>query len=57
MGILNNLENVEKIREEIKTYIDENNNGEVNPAIMWDGMKAVIRVKLNALTTSQKRLD
>lgn len=42
-------------REEIKRYIKENDNGEVNPAILWDGMKAVIRGKLIALSTSQKK--
>ena len=55
VGILNNEANVEQIRREIKRYIEENDNGEVNPAILWDGMKAVIRGKLIALTTSQKK--
>jgi len=55
VGILNNRANVEQIKEEIKRYIEENDNGEVNPAILWDGMKAVIRGKLIALTASQKK--
>ena len=55
VGILNNQANVKQIREEIKRYIEENDNGEVNPAILWDGMKAVIRGKLIALTALQKK--
>ena len=31
VGILNNQANVKQIREEIKRYIEENDNGEVNP--------------------------
>ena len=34
MGILNNRANVEQIKEEIKRYIEENDNREVNPAIL-----------------------
>lgn len=55
VGILNNQASVTQIREEIKRYIKENDNGEVNPAILWDGMKAVVRGKLISLTTSQKK--
>lgn len=55
MGILNNKANVEQIREEIKRYIEENDNGDVDPVILWDAMKAVIRGKLIALTSSQKK--
>lgn len=55
VGILNNKANVEQIREEIKRYIEENDNGDVDPVILWDAMKAVIRGKLIALTSSQKK--
>lgn len=55
MGILNNKVNVDQIREEIKRYIEENDNGDVDPVILWDAMKAVICGKLIALTTTHKK--
>lgn len=47
VGILNNEQRIEKVKAEIKRY-EENNNGEVDPTILWDAMKAVIRGKLIA---------
>lgn len=47
-GLLNNKQRQERIKGEIKTYVEENNNGEVDPTILWDAMKAVIRGKLIA---------
>lgn len=44
-----------QIREEIKRYIKDNDNGDVDPVILWDAMKAVTRGKLIALTTSIKK--
>lgn len=44
-----------QIREEIKRYIKDNDNGDVDPVILWDAMKTVTRGKLIALTTSIKK--
>lgn len=46
VGILNNQSVVEQIREDIKTYLEENNNEETNPAIVWDALKGVVQGKL-----------
>lgn len=39
VGILSNKTVVEQIRAE--KYVEENDNGEVDPAILWDTLKAV----------------
>ncbi len=43
-GILNRKR--QKIREDIKNDLEENDNGEVSPAIRWDACKAVLRGKI-----------
>lgn len=55
VGILNNKSVVEQIRADIRTYLEENNNGETDSAILWDALKAVIRGKLIAITSNLKR--
>lgn len=55
VGILNNKSVVEQIRADIRTYLKENDNGETDPAILWDALKAVIRGKLIAITSNLKR--
>lgn len=55
MGILNRKDNIKNIKEEIKTYIEDNDTGDVNPVIHWDALKAVLRGKLIALTATQKQ--
>lgn len=40
---------------EIKKYIEENDNGEVDPAILWDSLKAVIGGRLITRTTHIKK--
>lgn len=54
-GILNNKAVVEQIKKDIKTYLEENDNGETNPAILWDALKAVIRGKLIAISSNLKK--
>lgn len=46
VGILNNKLVVARIKTEIQRYLEENDNGETDPAILWDALKAVIRGKL-----------
>lgn len=55
VGMLNNKAIVEQIKLEIKEYLDFNDNGEVDPSILWDSLKAVIRGKMIALATSIKK--
>ena len=55
MGILNNKSVIEQIRADIRTYLKENNNGETDPAILWNALKAVIQGKLIAITSNLKR--
>lgn len=55
LGILNNKKMVEEIKFEIKRYLEENDNGEINPSILWDTLKVVIRGKLIAKTAFAKK--
>lgn len=43
VSILNNPQFKEKIKKELKTYLEDNDNGNVNPVILWDAAKAVLR--------------
>lgn len=54
IGILNNKSVVEEIKKDITIYQNENDNGEVNPVILWDALKAVVRGKLTAKTAVKK---
>ena len=55
VGTLNNNAVVEDTKKEINTYKEQNDNGEVDPTILWDAMKAVIRGKLIAQSTQIKK--
>ena len=55
MGMLNNEQRKERVREELQAYIDDNNNGEVDPTVVWDAMKAVMRGKLIVETVLLKK--
>lgn len=46
VGILNNKTVVKEIKEEISECIKNNANGEVEPTILWDTIKAIMRGKL-----------
>uniref|UniRef100_A0A8C9ZYH8 Uncharacterized protein n=1 Tax=Sander lucioperca TaxID=283035 RepID=A0A8C9ZYH8_SANLU len=54
-GILNNKGFVEKLKGEIIRYREENDNGEVDPTILWDALKAVIRGRLISYTAYAKK--
>lgn len=56
LSILNNTKLKETLKEEIKTYLELNDTGEVNPSILWDALKAVRRGNITAKTTLIKRL-
>ncbi len=55
IGKLNNKKIVELIKLEIKEYLEVNDNGTVDPSILWDSLKAVICGKLIALAASNKK--
>ena len=54
-SLLNNKSAVQQIKSEIKTFLVHNDNGEVNPNILWDTLKAVVRGKLISLSTAIKK--
>uniref|UniRef100_A0A3P9MD87 exodeoxyribonuclease III n=1 Tax=Oryzias latipes TaxID=8090 RepID=A0A3P9MD87_ORYLA len=51
VGILNTEANIKDIKTDIKQYLEENDNGAVDPTVLWDTLKAVMRGKLIAKTT------
>lgn len=54
-NVLNNEQFKTKIKEEIKQYMEVNNNGEVGPEIVWDALKAVMRGKVISFCAYQKK--
>ena len=55
VSLLNNTETVEDLRQQLKEYFEINDNGEVNPSILWEGAKAVIRGKIIQISSQLKR--
>ena len=55
-NMLNDPKIMEKLKEEIKDYLDLNDSGEVSPVILWDAMKAVMRGKMISITSFSKKL-
>jgi len=45
----------EKIEKEICEYVEQNDNGEVSPSVLWDACKAVMRGKLIARSAFRKK--
>lgn len=45
----------EEIEKEICEYVEQNDNGEVSPSILWDACKAVMRGKLIARSAFRKK--
>lgn len=43
------------MRKEIKMFLDENDNGEVDSAIVWDALKAVIRGRIISFCAHEKK--
>ena len=54
--ILNDPANLEKIKKDIKEYLELNTSEEVTPAILWDTLKAVMRGKIISLTAHLKKI-
>lgn len=43
-SLLNDKTVIQDVKSEIKTFLEHNDNGEVNPNILWDTLKAVVGV-------------
>lgn len=54
-SLLNNKTIVQQIKSDIQTFHDINDNGEVNPDILWDALKAVVRGKLISVSAGIKK--
>ena len=52
VSLLNKSETVEYLSKTLKEYFEINDDGEVNPSILWKGAKTVIRGKI--IQTSSK---
>ena len=55
VGLLNSEPVINQIKTDIENYLTENDNGETNPTIVWDALKAVIRGKLIAISSQIKK--
>lgn len=56
ISILNRETTVNDIKKEIGECVEDNNNGQVNPALVWDTVKAVMRGKLISRTAYLKKI-
>ena len=54
-SILNDKTVQSEIQQEFKTYLQNNDNGEVSPNTLWDAAKAVVRGKIIALMAFRKK--
>ena len=55
--LLNNQEITEEIKEEIKKYLETNDNGNTMIQNLWDAAKAVLRGKFIAKQTYLKKQE
>lgn len=55
VSLLNDPDVVQKIKVEIKNYLELNDNGEVSPSILWEAAKVVIRGKIIAISSGLKK--
>lgn len=55
-SILNNPTIKGKLESEIQLYLENNDNEEVTPPILWDALKAVIRGKIIAISSYEKKM-
>lgn len=54
-SILNNLQFKTQMKEDIKMFLDENDNREVGTQIVWDALKAVFRGEIIYFCACKKR--
>ncbi len=55
-GMLNDHIFRSSMENDFASYIQDNNNGEVNPSILWDAAKAVLRGKIIAKKAALKKM-
>ena len=55
--LLNNQEITEEIKEEIKKYLETNDNGDTTTQNLWDAAKAVLRGKFMAIQSYLKKQE
>ena len=55
--LLNNQEITEEIKEEIKKYLETNDNENKTTQNLWDEAKAVLRGKLRAIQSYLKKQE
>ena len=55
--VLNNEEITEKIKEQIKNYLETNNNENLTAQNLWDAAKAILRGKFITIQSYFKNLD
>lgn len=55
-GMLNSATFRATMAEELKTFLEHNDNGEVSPAILWDTAKAFLRGRIIAQSAFLKKL-
>ena len=53
--LLNNQEITEEIKEEIKRYLETNDNGNTTTQNLWDSAKAVLKGKFIAIQSYLKK--
>ncbi len=56
VGMLNSLEFKEKIKKELKTYLEDNDDCNVNLVMLWDAAKAVLRGKIISETAFLRKM-
>lgn len=55
-NILNNQVIKDNLKSEIKMYLDNNDTEEVTPPTLWDALKAMIRGKIIAISSYEKKI-
>lgn len=54
-GLLNNPSFLKMMETDLNIYLQENDNGETNPSIIWDAAKAVLQGKIIARSATLKK--
>lgn len=53
--ILNNSQIKQTLENDIKSYVEINDNEEVSPSTVWDALKAVVRGKIISIISNLKK--
>lgn len=56
-GIINNKGLIGDVKEEIDWYGEENDNGEVDPLILWYALKAVIQGEIKYIYSASEYIN